>query len=115
MRPSESVPAAAGPGGVGSRSRVSGGNEPWSVSERHGGSGSATAVIFGPERRRRAAVGGNANLEESDFRPRAHPGPRRSRAPRAEVHAGIVRPMRPTKGGNLLIHQSSTKHYPGDA
>ena len=28
--------------------------------------------------------------------------------PSGGIHAGIVRHMRPTKEGNLLIHQSST-------
>ena len=30
--------------------------------------------------------------------------------PSGDVHAGIVRHMRPTKGGDLLIHQSATNH-----
>ena len=28
--------------------------------------------------------------------------------PSGNVHAGIIRHMRPTRGGDLLIHQSST-------
>ena len=56
-------------------------------------------------------VGAARDLEERSLRPRAKPGSEAFRSwpiPSGGVHAGIVRHMRPTRDGNLLIHQSST-------
>lgn len=62
-----------------------------------------------------AVVGGAVWYDESGTRPdmlvRFDPASERFRSwpiPSGEVHAGIVRHMRPTREGDLLIHQSST-------
>jgi len=50
-------------------------------------------------------------LEKRSLRPRAKPGSEAFQSwpiPSGNVHAGIIRPMRPTRDGDLLIHQSST-------